>query len=123
MRYLLQDDAVDPAQLLAEPQREDAVAGVVGAEAGGAAAVLGDFVAGLDQRRLMRLAELTAQGAGYGHEFAGSMFDDDLDEDDEPFEGVLISAQFRDDDVVMSRDAYNKLVGALLARLEARSPQ
>jgi hypothetical protein len=116
MRYVLRDDAADPAMLLTEPRREEAVAGIVGAEAGGAAAVLGDFVAGLDRRRLPRLAELTAQGAGYGHEFAASMFDDDLEEDDEPFEGVLISAQFRDDDVVMSRAAYGKLVAALVER-------
>jgi hypothetical protein len=123
MRYILQDDAVDPAQLLTEPQREEAVAGVVGAERGGAAAVLGDFVAGLDHRRLLRLAELTDQGAGFGHEFASALYDDDLDEDDVPFEGVLISAQFRDDQVVMSRDAYTKLVGALVARVDARSPR
>jgi hypothetical protein len=89
MRYRLEDKDLDPARLLAAPRYDHTIADVVGADEGGAAAVLRDFIEGVPLGELSHLQSQAARGAGSGHEFASSMYDDDLDEGDEPFEGVL----------------------------------
>lgn len=115
MRYHLTDDEADPSKLLGARQYSHHLAEVQGAEDGGARAVLQDFVNAFRPRYLERLRELTAQGVGYGVEIAGSTYDDDLEPGDEPFEGVLVKATFRGDEVVLSREAFQRLVDAMVA--------
>ena len=114
MRYLLTDHEADPALLLRPATALDRCADVIGHEAGGPAAVLHDFVTAFRPAQLPRLQELTARNVGFGVETASSMFDDDLDSENEPFEGVLIVAPFRGDEVVVSRAAYKRFVAAML---------
>lgn len=115
MRYQLSDEEADPTRLLGARQASHHLAEVQGAEDGGARAVLQDFVNAFQPRQLERLRQLTADGVGFGTEIAGSMYDDDLEPGDEPFEGVLITASFRDDEVVLSREAFRRLVDAMVA--------
>lgn len=116
MHYVLDDEQASPDRLLLPSSQEGRVAEVVGASEGGAAAVIGDFIAGIQPRYLGDLRELTANGIGFGHDFASAGFSEDLEPDEEPFDGVRIVAQFRDDDVVMSKAAYVRLVNALPVR-------
>jgi len=122
MRYRLSNEAAAPEHLLRPARYDHTLADVAAADKGGAAAVLRDFVEGIQPGQLENLLAATARGAGYGHEFAASTYDDDLDEDDEPFEGVLITARFRPDDVVLSRRGYEQLVAALADRAQSRPP-
>lgn len=115
MRYHLSDEDADPTRLLGARQASHHLAEVQGADDGGARAVLQDFVNAFQPRQLAQLRELTAQGVGFGVDVAGSMYDDDLEPGDEPFEGVLVTAHFRGDEVVLSREAYRRLVDAMVA--------
>ena len=115
MRFHLTDDEADPSKLLAARQASHHLAEVNGADEDGARAVLQDFVNAFQPGQLERLRELTARGVGFGVEIAGSMYDDDLEPGDEPFEGVLITAYFRGDEVVLSREAFRRLVDAMVA--------
>lgn len=115
MRYQLSNEEADPKKLLAAPTTSQHLAEVVGSDANGARSVLQDFVNAFRPRELARLKELTDAGVGFGVEIASSMYDDDLEPGDEPFEGVLIRANFRDDEVVVSRDAFRRLVDAMVA--------
>ncbi|MBA3821088.1 MAG: hypothetical protein H0X17_19540 [Deltaproteobacteria bacterium] len=117
---MLTDADADPAALLTDPPYPSLLAGVVGAEQGGAAAVLQDFVSAIGVEHVERLRELTASEVGYGVEMAGSSYDDDLEPGDEPFEGVLITTSMRDDAVVLSRAAFARLVQALVNRARPR---
>lgn len=114
MRYVLSDDDVDPARVLKPRSAPYLIADVVGGETG-AMAVVQNFVHQFRRNALARLRELADQGIGLGGEVAGSMFDDDLEPGDELFEGVLLTSQIYDDQVVLSRAAYKRLVDAMLA--------
>ncbi|MDQ3370747.1 MAG: hypothetical protein M3680_35465 [Myxococcota bacterium] len=120
MRYVLTDADADPAAWLTAPPYPYLLAGVAGAEQGGVAAVLQDFVSAIGVEHVERLREVTAAEVGYGVEMAGSMYDDDLEPGDEPFEGVLITTNMRDDAVVLSRAAYARLVQAMVDRASQR---
>jgi len=113
VRYQLGDEEVDPKRILKPRTANHRIAEVEGGESG-AMAVVQNFVHGFRPHHLPRLREQTDRGAGYGHEAASSMFDDDLEPGDEPFEGVLITSNIRSDEVVMSRAAYKRLIDALL---------
>jgi hypothetical protein len=115
VRYRLSDEEADPARLLLPRAAPFRLAEVAGAESGGAPAVVQNFVHGMRPQYLPLLRRQTEREAGFGHDVAASMYDDDLDPDDEPFEGVLITSQVIDDEVVLSREAYERLVDALLA--------
>jgi hypothetical protein len=114
MRYVLTDDDVDPARILRPRSSPHWIADVAFAEAG-PMAVVQNFVHQFRRRNLPRLRELTEQGIGFGGEVANSMFDDDLEPGDARFEGVLLTSQIYDDEVVLSRAAYKRLVDAMLA--------
>lgn len=114
MRYLLTDDEVDPARILKPRSAPHVIADVVGGERG-AMAVVQIFVHQFRRRDLERLREATRKGIGIGGEVAGSTFDDDLEPGDERFDGVLLVSQLHDDEVVLSRAAYERLVDAMLA--------
>lgn len=115
MRYQLSNEESDPRKLLTSPEMSHRLADVVGSDGGGARSVLQDFVNAFQPRELARLKELTDAGVGFGVEIASSMYDDDLEPGDEPFEGVLIRANFRNDEVVLSREAFKRLVDAMVA--------
>jgi hypothetical protein len=114
VRYWLSDEEADPARLLRARTASYRIAEVAGGE-GGAAAVLQNFVHGLRAHHLPVLRAQTERGAGFGTEIASSMYDDDLEPDDEPFEGVLVSSNILQDEVVLSRTSYKRFVDALLA--------
>lgn len=114
MRYVLSDDEVDPARILKPRSAPYLIADVVGGESG-AMAVVQNFVHQFRRKNLARLRELTDQGIGYGGEVASAMFDDDLEPGDEPFEGVLLTSQIYEDQVVLSRTAYKRLIDAMVA--------
>ena len=116
----MSDDEVDPAVLLIASANAYHLAEVVGADQDPARGVLQDFVNAFHGRYLTRLVELTRAGVGFGVEVAGSMYDDDLEPGDEPFEGVLVTAYFRAESVVMSRAAFARLVDAIVAWSEKR---
>jgi len=115
MRYQLDDQDLAPERVLVSPRYDHTLADVANLVPP-AADVLRDFVEGIQPHHLAQLAELAASGAGFGHEIASSTYDDDVDSDVVPFEGVLITAEFRPDEVVMSRHAYARLVDALATR-------
>ena len=115
MRYQLSNEESDPKKLLTSSEVSHHLAEVVGSDAGGARSVLQDFVNAFQPRELLRLKALTDAGIGFGVEIASSMYDDDLEPGDEPFEGVLIRAHFRSDEVVLSRGAFKRLVDAMVA--------
>lgn len=115
MRYQLTDEAADPRTLLGARQEPHHLAEVQGAASDPARAVLQDFVNAFSPRRLAELKACTDREVGFGIELVSTMYDDDLDPGDEPFTGVLISAHYRDDEVVLSRAAYARLVDAMLA--------
>lgn len=115
MRYQLSDEEADPNQLLVAPGERHHLADVVGADKSGARTVLQDFVNAFQPHELTRLKELTDADVGYGVEIASSMYDDDLEPGDEPFEGVLVRANFRGEEVVLSRNAFKRLVDAMVA--------
>ncbi|HET9624568.1 MAG TPA: hypothetical protein VFP84_24535 [Kofleriaceae bacterium] len=48
--------------------------------------MLQDFVNAFQQHELAQLKELTDAGIGYGVEIASSMYDDDLEPGEEPFQ-------------------------------------
>lgn len=114
MRYVLRDDEVDPAHILKPRFAPYVIADVVGGESG-PMAVVQLFVHQFRRRHLEMLREATEKGIGVGGEVAASMFDDDLEPGDERFDGVLLVSQLHDDEVVLSRAAYERLVHAMLA--------
>lgn len=114
MRYVLSDDEVDPSRILRPRSAPHVIADVAGGESG-AMAVVQVFVHQFRRRDLERLRDATKKGIGIGGEVAGSTFDDDREPGDEPFQGVLLVSQIHEDEVVLSRDAYRRLVDAMLA--------
>lgn len=115
MRYQLSNEEADPKKLLTSPEVHHNLADVVGSDAGGAHLILQDFVNAFQPHELARLKELTDAGVGFGVEIANFQYDDDLEPGDEPFEGVLIRSNFRGDEVVLSREAFKRLVDAMIA--------
>lgn len=115
MRYVLRDDDVDPRRLLRPRSDPHVLADVAGAADGGAAAVLQAFVGVFRARDLEWLRDTTARGVGCGTEFGHSTFDDDLDPEEERFQGVRLRSSLLRDEIVMSKSAYGRLVEALLA--------
>jgi hypothetical protein len=115
VRYQLSNEEADPKTLLAAPEVSHHLAEVVESDTGGARSVLQDFVNAFQPRELARLKELTDAGIGFGVEIASSRYDDDLERGDEPFAGVLIRANFRNDEVVLSREAFKRLVDEMVA--------
>jgi hypothetical protein len=114
VRYRLSDEEADPARLLRPRTTSYRIAEIEGGESG-PAAVLQNFVHGLRSHHLPLLRAQTQQGAGFGTEIASSTYDDDLEPNEEPFEGVLLTSNIRKDEVVLSRTAYKRLIDALLA--------
>ncbi len=72
-----------------------------------------DLLGVLSWPYLTHLAHCAAREIGYGHELAGFDYDDDPDEDDEPFEGVKIHGAFRDETAVVSRAEMNAILADL----------
>jgi hypothetical protein len=65
-------------------------------------------------RQLDFLARTAADAVGAGLEVVATMYDDDLDPDDEPFAGVRILDTLDRDSIVVSRRAYETVVLRLL---------
>lgn len=85
--------------------------------------VYGDWLGVLDWQQLELLASCTASEVGFGHELAFSIYDDDGDAAAEPFEGVRITATYRDGEhVVVSRRDYDRIVGDVCDIARARPP-
>jgi len=120
LRYYISNDEADLKNLVA-PAAGDHFVEVAGTGAG--RAVLVDFIDGFlaDERCLQRLRECTLRDLGFGTEHGGSLFDDDIDGNMEPFEGVLVhvtdfaSSSGRDEEVVLSRVAFKRLVNAMVS--------
>lgn len=61
-----------------------------------------------------RLGALTDRWIGYGSDRGYSIFDDDLEPNEEPFTGVRLVSNRLPDEVILSRAAYRRLVDAIL---------
>lgn len=69
-----------------------------------------DFFCLFTWRLLPWLGRCAAAQVGIGHELASTTYDDDLDPDEEPFEGVLLIAHFRDQAIVLSRQEMDAIL-------------
>lgn len=70
-----------------------------------------DWLSVLTWSDLDLLASCTAAQVGSGHELAFTIYDDDGDAAADPFDGVRITAAYRDDTrVVVSRADYDRIV-------------
>lgn len=113
MRHFQDDGIASPDRLFLPPRYAHTLVDVAGDEHDAAAGVLRDFFEGLSPAQLRQLLASTASSAGFGHDLAASMYDDDLERGDPRFHGVLIRSHIRDDETVLSRAAYERLIAAL----------
>tara|TARA_R100000306_G_scaffold62416_1_gene69765 strand:+ start:1243 stop:1479 length:237 start_codon:yes stop_codon:yes gene_type:complete len=60
------------------------------------------------------------EGTGYASEYNGCEFPSDLDEDDEPFEGVRF--RYDDDEIVVTEEAFRKCLIAACERYREMNP-
>ncbi|WP_222271595.1 hypothetical protein [Modestobacter marinus] len=86
--------------------------------------VFRDWLGTLDWPLLELLVECTAVQVGAGGDFAHTIYDDDGDAADDPFDGVRITAGFRDDaSVVVSRPDYDRIVADVCDIARAHPPE
>ena len=90
---------------------------------GEGADLLQDWLGMLNWSHLPLFADCAAREVGFGHEVAASAYDDDLEPDDEPFEGARITGNFREGALVLSRAELDDLYLALFALVEASAPE
>ncbi len=93
------------------------------AATGEGADILQDWLGMLNWSHLPLFADCAAREVGFGHEVAASTYDDDLEPDDEPFAGALITGTFRDGALMLSRAEIDALYLALFALVEASAPE
>lgn len=58
---------------------------------------------------LLFFAECVADEVGCGFEMSGSQYDDDIEPNEEPYEGVQVTEYMEDTSVILSRNAYHEL--------------
>lgn len=88
--------------------RPDVVAEIAGADP--AVPLFRDLLGALPWSQLRLIAGCAARQVGSGNEIASFAYDDDIDEDEEPFEGVRLTGDFRDEVAVFTRAEWDAIL-------------
>ncbi|MBD2208107.1 hypothetical protein H6G33_37540 [Calothrix sp. FACHB-1219] len=84
-------------------------AGIVDIDAPEGLRPLQAFFWAISWNNLVFFANCVADGIGCGFEVANTQYDDDLEPDEEQFEGVCVNSQMDDESIVLSRHAFEEL--------------
>ncbi|MDA8017680.1 MAG: hypothetical protein MPN21_09555 [Thermoanaerobaculia bacterium] len=78
-----------------------------------------DLIDGLTWNSLRTLVSCVSRQVGFGTDLVSLTYDDDLDDDETPFEGVRFEHAFEDDVLILSRAEMDDLFARFLETLLA----
>jgi len=79
-----------------------------------------EFFNSINNMFFLRTIGYLIKNTGYGDEYGYCDFPDDLEEDEEPFEGVRF--RYHDDEVVVSEDKFKECLSLACKRYEEINP-